>query len=168
LAKRTGVPVDIPSQPNTSRAHYPKTARALAIAAATGSPPETAAKLLGIHVTTIRRWVSELEAMPDSELEALIIVKKRTMSGLWGILGVDALEFAQELRTAGEAKGFLSAMTAAGICSTKLEALGQPRQITPHHDAQYQSLIDGVSTPISTDSESTGQHTDAETPDHAR
>jgi hypothetical protein len=70
--------------------------------------------------------------MPDSELDAFILQKKRAMSGMWCILGEEAQEFAQELRALGKAKEFLSAMTAAGIASTKLEALGQSaKNITP-------------------------------------
>jgi transposase-like protein len=107
-----------------------KEEKALAIAATAAGSVDEAGALIQAAPSTIRRWVKELETLDDSDLEALIVSKKRVMSGLWGILGVDALEFAQELRAAGNPKGFQAAMTAAGICGTKLDALGQPRNIT--------------------------------------
>ena len=82
-------------------------------------------------MTTIRGWVHDLGLMGDSELEAFIVEKKRIMSGMWAHLGIEAQEFAQELRLEGNAKGFQAAILAAGIASTKLESLGQPKDVTP-------------------------------------
>lgn len=108
---------------------YSKDQKSTALAATCGGTTNEASTISGVPAPTIRRWVADLKAMDDSELEALIFDKKRTISGLWAIIGVDALEFAQELRAVGNAKGFQSAMVAAGICSTKLEALGQPKTV---------------------------------------
>jgi hypothetical protein len=107
-----------------------KEERALGIAIASVSTQQEAAEALEVTPRTIRNWIAEFEAMPDSELDAFVSSKKRAMSGMWSVLGLEAQEFAQELRALGKAKEFLSAMTAAGIASTKLEALGQPRNIT--------------------------------------
>jgi hypothetical protein len=109
-----------------------KEERALGIAIASVSTQQEAAEALEVTPRTIRNWIAEFEAMPDSELDAFVSSKKRAMSGMWSVLGLEAQEFAQELRALGKAKEFLSAMTAAGIASTKLEALGQSaKNITP-------------------------------------
>lgn len=79
--------------------------------------------------------------MDDSELEALVCEKKRVMAGLWAAIGVDTLEFVQELVATRDAKGLLAAATTAGICSTKLELLGQPKNVTGGHSGAANPLI---------------------------
>lgn len=125
---------------------YSKDRKALAVAAASAGGSYEASTVAGVPASTIRRWVSELESMDDSELDALVVAKKRVMSGLWGILGVDALEFAQELRAAYDAKGFQSAMVAAGICDTKLTALGAPKPANGPSSTPSNPLI--ISPPV--------------------
>lgn len=87
--------------------------------------------LIGVPDRTVRQWVAEFRVMGDSELEAFIADQKRLAGGLWAAEQIAALEFAEQLRVAGQAKAYLSAMTAAGIASTKLESLGLPRNVTP-------------------------------------
>ena len=111
---------------------HPIERKALAIAAHQLTNSSTqASEIADVPESTVRYWIQQFEMWNDSELEAFIADKKRAIGGLWAHMGVEALEFAQELRTAGDARGFQSAMLAAGIASTKLESLGQPKDVTP-------------------------------------
>lgn len=122
--------------------HHSKDTKATAMAALqSGDNPPHAAAIAGVPVSTVRSWIKVFESWDDSELDAFIAAKKRAMGGAWAVVGTDALELVQELRVAKDAKGMLAAATTAGIASTKLESLGQPKNVTPGASGTANPLI---------------------------
>lgn len=122
--------------------HHSKDTKAMALAALqSGDNPPHAAAIAGVPVSTVRNWIKVFEAWDDSELDAFIAAKKRAMGGAWAVVGTDALQFVQELRAAGDAKGMLAAATTAGIASTKLESLGQPKNVNQQPSGTDNPLI---------------------------
>jgi len=111
---------------------HSKETKATAIAAVeTGSSNVEAGKIAGVPESTVRFWLQKFRESVDSELEAYVASEKRVINATWCVIGGAAQALALDLAAEGNAKGMLSAAMAAGIASTKLEALGQPKNVTP-------------------------------------
>jgi hypothetical protein len=111
---------------------HSKETKALALAAKDlGSSNREAGRIAGVPESTVREWIAHFRTCDDSELEAFIAQEKRVINATWVVLGSKAQSLALDLCEQGEAKAMLAATTAAGIASTKLEPLGQPRNVTP-------------------------------------
>jgi hypothetical protein len=111
------------------RQHPPEAKEEAIILASVLESSRQAAVELGIPDRTIREWIAEFRLMGDSELDAFIAQQKRLSDGLWAVEQIEALLFAQQLRIAGKARDYQSAMVSAGICETKLQTRGQPKII---------------------------------------